>query len=186
MELKLSKAQTDNSFLDIKIQLRADYLPNKKNISVLDCYSGNGTIWTIIKSRFPDRTFEIVRLEKKITADGIYLNVDNEKYLASIELNDFDIIDLDAYGVPYKQLKILFQKGYKGIVFVTFIQSGMGRLPNGLLYDLGYSKQMVKKIPTLFSKNGLEKFKNFLWLNGIKRINYYQVLRKTYLHFNIH
>jgi hypothetical protein len=109
---------------------------------------------------------------------------DNLKYLKSIKL-DYDIVDLDAYGIPFKQLEILFKRNYIGTIIVTAIQSGMGVLPKGMLHKLGYQQSMVDKIPTLFSRNGIEKLKNYLYLYGVKQITGYFINRKNYFYFTI-
>jgi hypothetical protein len=59
----------------------------------------------------------------------------------------------------------------------------MGTLPNKLLNELGYNESMIKKCRTLFSKNGLEKFKQFLAINGVKEICGYFIDRKNYFYF---
>jgi hypothetical protein len=95
------------------------------------------------------------------------------------------VIDADAYGVPYKQLKEIFKKKFKGILFVTYIQSMYGKLPSAMLYELGYTKTMLQKIPTIFNTNGIEKFKAWLSLYGIKNILRISYNRKHYLAINL-
>lgn len=126
-------------------------------------------------------------IDKKKTK-SVNLHGNNKKYLKELNLKQFNIIDLDAYGVPVKQLEIIFknetlQNGT--IIFFTFIQSVFGKLPKQLLKIYGYTEQMIKKIPTLFNRNGLEKFKYFLAINDIKKIWYIQIDNKTYGYFKI-
>lgn len=108
---------------------------------------------------------------------------DNEKYLLGMDVNTFDIIDVDAYGSPFKILEILFKQNYTGIVHATFIQSLMGGLNHDLLIKLGYTVEMIKKCPTLFSKNGFDKFCEYLALNGVDQVNYLDIGRKFYFWF---
>lgn len=61
----------------------------------------------------------------------------------------------------------------------------MGKLPNELLISLGYTKEMIRKIPTLFNRNGVEKLKNYLSLYDIKQIIGYFIDRKNYFYFII-
>jgi len=103
--------------------------------------------------------------------------------LGGLELSRFDIIDLDAYGSPYKQLKSVFASNYGGYVCCTFIQTMAGRLDNELLENLGYTKKMIEKIPTLFSRNGLSKMMTYLNTNGINEIVGYFSGRKNYFYF---
>ena len=178
----MSKVLTENSFLELKVGLRLDHLPNKEKISVLDCYSGNGYIWGSVRKK-TSKQIALVRLEKEAGRSGFYLKGENTKYMAAMDLSAYDVIDLDAFGVPFDQLEILFRQNYRGVVFVTFIQSGMGNLPRKMLGVLGYTPEMVKKCPTLFSRDGLSKLKRYLALRGVSSVSYYNIGRKTYLYF---
>lgn len=174
--------KTDNSYFDEKVQLRIDCTKNKKSVSVLDCFSGTGKLWQSVKSKTKSKII-ITSIEKEPGKNKMALPGDNLKYLKSIDLTKFDIIDLDAYGIPIAQLNILFERKYKGIVIVTAIQSGMGQLPKKMLYEIGYTKEMVNKIPTLFNRNGIDKLKKYLYLYGIQSINGYFIDRKNYFYF---
>jgi len=180
----MSNQQIENSFLKSKIKLRLSHLPAKNSINVLDMFSADGKIWDAIKQSMTEKKFNILRIEKKPDKKGIYLQGDNLKFLKSIDLQKFDIIDIDAFGVPYNQLKFIFQSGYKGIIFVTFIQSVFGCLPSKMLLDIGYTENMINKCPTLFYKNGDKKFFQWLALNGVKKISYMKSNKKIYLFFS--
>jgi hypothetical protein len=167
------------------VALRLNNIPKKERLSVIDAYHGAGTIWKNIQKKYPGK-INILKIDKEEKDNESFIFIgDNEKYLSSLNLSNYDVIDLDAYGVPYEQLKILFDKKYHGVVFVTFIQTVMGAHPFEFLSDLGYTKNMVEKCPTMFFKNGLEKFKNWLWLNGVKKIRLRCHGRKNYLAFQI-
>ncbi|MBA7476231.1 hypothetical protein ES707_11613 [subsurface metagenome] len=180
----MNSVQTDNSFLDTKIKLRIDNLP-AGDCNVLDCYTGTGLIWKTIKER-TKRRINVLGMDLK-KLNGIYLHGDNLKFLASMDISKFNIIDLDAYGVPYNQLKIIFSQKLQPetIVFVTFIQSIYGGLPHGMLMDLGYNSLMIKKCPAIFFRNGFEKFKQYLAIKGIGQIKHYSHKKKHYLCFSI-
>ena len=184
----MSKVQTDNSYFDVKVKLRVDNLPRGK-CQVLDCFAGDGNIWEEIKHKNPQRHIEVLRIDAKKSKAGVYLKGDNRKFLPTLDLNQFNVIDLDAYGVPYHQLKLLFstQLTKPIVVFVTFIQSMYGQLPTIFLGELGFSKTMVKKCPSLFNQNGFEKLKQYLALNGIRKIKHYNdhTNRKHYLCFTL-
>ena len=176
--------KTDNSHLKQKVELRIKYLPDKTKIKVLDCFAGKGTIWRQVKKE-SDKQIQIISIEKEKGKNKSALEGDNVKYLLSMDLTKFDIIDLDAYGIPFEQLEILFKRNYKGIVFITAIQSIIGKIPNGLLIKLGYTQKMINKIPSLFNRNGIEKVKNYLYLCGIEYIKGYFIGRKNYFVINI-
>jgi hypothetical protein len=176
--------KTDNSYFKEKVQLRIDSLPDKKEIFVLDCFSGTGSIWNEVK-KSTKKNIQVLSIEKESGKNSVALVGSNLKYLNILELSKFDIIDLDAYGIPYPQLNILFKRKYKGIVHVTAIQSGMGQLPKGMIKELGYTEQMIKKIHSIFNTKGVEKLKNYLYLHGINNIEGYFINRKNYFYFKL-
>ncbi len=182
----MSSAQTDNSHFEVKVRLRTDNLP-KGPCRVLDLYGGTGRIWETIKERNPKRNIRVLRIDKKPDRGGVYLLGDNSKFLQALDPGQFNVIDLDAYGVPYKLLKWLFERshGRPTTIFTTFIQSLYGCLPAGFLADLGYNRAMVQKCPSLFYRNGFAKLKRYLAANGVTKIKHYSDAsnRKHYLCF---
>jgi hypothetical protein len=181
----MSKVQTDNSHFQEKVGLRIDTIERlkKKDISVLEAFSGDHLIWTEIKKRMPKIQIDVLRIDQKDDKKGIYLKGDNLKFIKGLDLSKFDIIDLDAYGSPSKHLGIVFDSQFTGYVHCTFIQSGMGRLDNQLLIANGFTPQMIKKIPTLFCRSGIEKMKNYISMHGIEEITGYFIERKNYFYF---
>ncbi|MBE3094663.1 MAG: hypothetical protein IMZ52_06490, partial [Actinobacteria bacterium] len=165
----MKQKQTDNSFLADKIALRINNIPKKEFLRVVDAYHGSGSIWKNIQEQYGGK-INILKIDKEQKDDCFMLLGDNNKYLEAIDLNKYDVIDLDAYGIPFEQLQMLFKKKYHGIVFVTFIQTVMGALPHEFLNDLGYSKNMVERCPTLFFKNGFKKLCDWLKINGVNKI----------------
>lgn len=157
-------------------------LTEKKILKVIDAYSGRGTIWKNIQKRYAGE-IKITKIDKEQKQDVFMLLGDNTKFLISMPLHKYDVIDLDAYGVPYEQLKIIFNSKFRGLVFVTFIQSFVGRLNDDFLQDLGYTKAMIDKCPSLFCKDGLEKLERWLYLNGVRNITIRNHSRKSYLGF---
>jgi SAM-dependent methyltransferase len=180
----MNKVQTDNSFLLAKVKLRMNHLPETDPVRVLDAYCGNGIIWDYIKKK-SGRDIRVLGIDKKADAAMIYLIGDNVKFMKRMRLEKFDVIDLDAYGVPFEQLEYVLsydkKKNLHHRIFVTFIQSVFGRLPDGMLKRLGFTEAMIQKIPTLIMRNGIEKFKNYLALMGVKNISIKSEIKKHYL-----
>ena len=179
----MNKVQTDNSFVADKTMLRVRHLSKKKDITVLEAFGGDGTIWDNVRNIVKEKNIRTVRIDVKKNKRGTYLIGDNEKFLQRMNLQDYDIIDLDAYGVPIRQIEALYaNKTYTGqTVFLTFIQSYMSALPFKMLYKLGFSKNMLEKIPTLFARNGIKRFNEYLSLQGIKKIYIKTHARKNYI-----
>jgi hypothetical protein len=171
--------KTDNSYLEDKIQLRLGMLP-AKDITVLDCYGGYGHIWKEIAKRFPHKIKRtgIDKEKRPHTLQG-----DNLKWLLSLDLSKYDVIDLDAYGIPYEQLRVLFRRGYRGVVFVTAIQSVMGQLPKRMLSDHGISGRAFSLCPTIWGKVGFELLLGYLAENGVESIRHRGYSRKHYFGF---
>lgn len=168
----MSEHKTDNSALEEKLLLRQNSIEllKKPTIKVLDCFGGEGIIWNEVRSRNPGLEILSVRIDKRYDLPGIYLRGDNLKYLQSIPLQDFDVIDLDAYGSPFEQLEIIFRRSYKGIIHCTFIQSALGSIQHELLKKAGYNKRMITKCPTLFRNSAFDIFSTYLALNGVQTI----------------
>lgn len=173
---------TENSFFEDKVALRLAHLPKKDTVKILDCYSADGSLWREIQGR-TEQKLQVLRIEKEKGKKGTYLPGDNLKYLSAFDLDAFDVIDLDAFGVPYFQLKILFERGYGGHVYVTFIQSMFGRLPPPMLEEIGFTAAMVEKAPILFSKGGRSRLLQYLALHGVPKTQIISIGRKHYLHF---
>lgn len=177
--------KTDNSYFNEKVSLRLASLKliKGKDINVLDAFSGDGKLWEIIKNKI-SKNINVTRIEIKPDAKGVYLKGDNLKYLSGMDLNKYDIIDLDAYGSPFRQLELIFKRKYIGIVHCTFIQTMSGGINHSLLEFNGYSKKMISKCPTLFYKNPVDKLFNYLAYNGIKNIIFIKPTeRKIYFYF---
>jgi len=173
----LSRVQIDNSYLSEKIILRKNAIEKLKKKNVLDLFCGNKLIWSNIEH---DKYLGIdIKTDKNIKGD-------NRKYIPRLDLSIYNIIDIDAYGVPYKQIELILKNKTldKGsIIFFTFIQTVFGAIDNSMLLRLGYSREMIKKIPTIFYKNGFDKFKKYLSVENIKNINYINIDNKYYGYF---
>ncbi len=117
--------KTNNSYLADKVALRVAHLPDREVLRVMDCYAGSGVVWSAVK-KLTGRRIAVLPIDISADVDGFHLAGDNKQYLETMDLSRFDVIDLDAYGVPYDQLKIVLDRGFHGTVFVTFIQSVFG------------------------------------------------------------
>jgi hypothetical protein len=176
--------KTNNSHLAAKVFLRTRYLPGGSSLKILDAFHGQGEIWARICQLHPEKKITVVGIDKNFQAKGV-LRGDNLKYLSAFDLSVFDAIDLDAYGRPYRQLDLLFKKGYRGQVYLTDIQMAIGGVPKILARSLGYSDDMVRQCPTLFAKKSPEQMKLYLAAKGVERVAYFYFSynTKTYLTF---
>lgn len=181
----MKQTDNDSSMLEVKIELRERLVRGKEKVSVLECFSGDGILWKEVKARHPECAISILRIDMKPDKKGIYLRGDNLKFISSMDLSVFDIIDLDAYGSPFPQLQLLFKKKYSGMVVCTFIQTVLGQLNKSFLEELGFTQRMIKKCPTLFNISGFDKMKSYLAKKGVKKILAYSENRKNYFSFHV-
>jgi len=57
-------------------------------------------------------------------------------------------------------------------------------LPVRMLEKIGYTRKMIKKCPTFFNRNGIEKFKQYLAINGVKKVSIIEKNNKKYLYIS--
>jgi hypothetical protein len=178
--------KTDNHYTGDKIALRIRYTPFKPDgVTVLDCFGGKGVIWRAVQKK-TGHIIHRTAIDQRDDIDQFHLHGNNQKILAGMNLNQFDVIDLDAYGIPFGQLQQVFEKSKKPtIVFVTMIQTMHGRMPSEFLIDVGFSNEQIKKAPTLLCKRGWKLFLIWLAQKGVTRIVHRSKSRKHYLAFGI-
>jgi len=179
----MAQTKVNNSFLKDKIALRMNHLP-AGDLRVLDCFSGSGLIWQAIIKACPERSIKVLPIDERDYDGAFRLPGDNRRYLQELDLSRFNVIDLDAYGVPVDQVNTVIDRGFAGVVFVTFIQSLYGIMPYNVFTPIGFSETQVKKCPTLFSERGWQYFREYLAARGVTRITHRSYGRKHYLAFN--
>lgn len=163
----------DNSHLEEKLVIRREVIQklNKPQIKVLELYAGKSVMWSILMDEFKDTVqIELFSIEKERGKNPRALQGDNLKFINGIDLNRFDVIDVDAYGIPSKQLIAIQRKQYKGWLIVTAIQVFIGTLPKEVILANGVTNQMIKKSPALFSIKGFRYIKNFMYALGSRYI----------------
>jgi hypothetical protein len=176
--------KTDNDFIRDKMDLRVAHLPDG-DITVLDCFSGKGMIWRGVQ-KITGRKISTLPIDIRNDLTSFHLDGHNQQFMMTMDLSRFNVIDLDAYGVPHEQLQILFDRKYSGTVFVTFIQSFYGKMPLAILRGVGFIDEMIEKSPTLFGRRGWDYFRQWLAANGVTRIHHRSHHRKHYLCFMLH
>lgn len=177
--------KTDNHYLADKIFLRLRYANLSADPKILDCYGGMNKVWSGVH-RLSGNPVNRISIDKRNDLLDFHLHGDNEKILPSMDLSSYDVFDLDAYGIPYKQLCLIFEnRQHPAIVFVTMIQTMYGQMPKGLLVDIGFSETMFKKSPTLFGKRGWAFFLQWLAFKGVKKVVHRSKKAKHYMVFGI-
>lgn len=116
----------DNTNLAAKVELR-NYFLNliARPANVLECFAGakRGLYHACYESD------NVVGLDLKSSDKTI--KIDNEKFVASCDMSQYDFFDLDAYGSPYRLLLNIFNR--RSVIagkFVIVITDGMWRKLN--------------------------------------------------------
>lgn len=109
-------AKTDNHNLAAKLALRRHFLEKYKNpngFSVVDCFSGGEAIWSRLRREFSVREYLALDVKEKRGR----LKLDSLRYLQGEW--DHDVIDLDAYGSPWRHWNEVLVRKRSCIVFLT-------------------------------------------------------------------
>lgn len=112
-------AKTDNHNLPAKLALRRRLLAGAEAflggpLHVLDCFGGTEAIWTVLKAEFPVAEY----LSLDIKARRGRLKVDSARFVAERQ-ERFNVVDLDAYGMPWEHFASVLRWGRPLIVFLT-------------------------------------------------------------------
>lgn len=182
----MSQAKIDNSKLAEKINIRLlalEMAGADKHVKVLDLFHGTGKLWSIIKKMSPQK-IDVLGIDI-VDIDDVDVVANNMQILESIHLCQFDIIDADAYGSPYNQIKAIADKKYYGIIVYTNIRVGFGAVPKKMVLEAGYSEEMYEAVPTMFGKIGERLFYNWLYMSNVRMLHRYKTGRKEYGVFSL-
>lgn len=157
---------------------------NLGKLNVLDCFAGENKIWGNFKT---NRYYSI---EKELNK-GKNIHADNMKILPSLDLSNFNVIDLDSYGIPIEQLNAIFKnptlQGGTCIIY-TCIGNKMSTLNKFFVQYYGL-ESMYKNAKTLFNNFSYQMFIGYLYDNGIKTVYEYEEpsnnFYKKYGFFNV-
>lgn len=146
--------KTDNHDPTAKLDLRRHFLSRyHADIppAVFDCCQGDGTLWGKLRAEFLVRSYWGVDLKPKKGR----IKVDSVRVLECGGW-DFDVIDADTYGSPWKHYAALLPRVRKPVT--VFLTLGFGRQPEGSSV-CRYSLEAIGLAPlwnispiTLFSK----------------------------------
>lgn len=177
--------KTDNHFTGDKVAIRIAHTPWPENRPprVLDVFGGHGVVWRAIQ-RKTGRSVERVGIDNRHDLTAFHAHGDSIKVMSGLDLSRFDVVDLDGYGIPFDELCLTFERGYRGVVFVTCIQVLHGAMPAAMARALSIPDAVSREAPSLLARRGWELFKEWLALQGVGRIVHRSWRRKHYLAFS--
>src|SRR5437588_12024309 len=87
-----------------KVAVRLTVLPTDRPFRVLDCFAGDHDIWDIAQE-VVSQPIEVLHNDAN-PSYGTHLAMAAVDALRSLDLDRFDLIDLDAWGPPVDQMSI--------------------------------------------------------------------------------
>lgn len=110
--------KTDNKQIDMKLELREQVLRRAgvKACRVLDLFAGRGEIWTAMRSRI--KVVRYVPCDKTPRMPGtIRGDSTDERFLAAFDMRNFNVVDIDTYGEPWRPYRLLAERVVHPTVF---------------------------------------------------------------------
>lgn len=181
--MKAHSISTDNTGLKNKIRLRKECIQGLDEVRVLDLFAGENKIWKNIGT---DKYFGIEMEKNK----GKNLHANNLKVIPSLDLSEFNVIDCDAYGIPFEQIEALYKNDSlkKGtLIIYTAISSAFSGVNKKCLEEYGL-KEMYDKNKVLINKLALPLFFETLRKKGVKSVTEYEIVGtyvKKYGYFTV-
>ena len=168
--MNLHSTKTDNAHIESKINLRKLATKGLDELRVLDLFAGENKLWA---------SFEKARYYgvEKVKGKGANLHTDNIRVIQSLDLSDFNVIDVDSYGIPANQIYELYQNDtlQKGtIIIYTCITNKMSGL-NKCILDLFHLRDIYAKSKTIINGHAVEMFYGLLYSLGVRKVCEYEI-----------
>ena len=150
---KFKGKKTNNAKTDAKKKIRKKILSLISDPSVLEVYCGAGDmywdVWHEAQSYLGIDKLKFFDKRRTICGDAV-------KAVSSIDLSEFNIFDIDAYGSPYDVLKIIIEriprcKKQYGFVITDGISMDLrlGRICKGVRHFTGIDFHVAKRAAIL-------------------------------------
>lgn len=143
----MKRVWTENSHLGSKARLRADFIKTlgKTDLHILDAFAGDGHVWQRVQELLPDHKITYLGIDKKKYSRPEVIMGNNQKVMKGLDLNQFDLIDLDAFGFPWEQLQICAEQAPQVPVASTCISVTLGPTPFPVLKAAGIPKDWTNR-----------------------------------------
>lgn len=175
---------TENSHLSTKVRVRSAALARigKQKVNVLDAFAGEGIVWNRMKREHPELDITVLGIEKRKYLNPATIMGDNRKVMRGLDLTQFDLIDLDAFGCPWEQLTICAEQAPLVPVVATHIIVTLGPVPKPLLKAAGIPEEWAdrRKVPhALFNRWRWDWWENYCAQLGYREADYELHLDKS-------
>ena len=153
MMSKFNGVKTNNAKTNAKTEIRLSVLSEIENPKVLEVFCGAGEMYKNVWHNSEKYTGidKVKYFDERHTICG-----DAEKAVRLVDVNDYNVFDVDAYGSPYEILDFIVKKidlNYKKIGFVVTdgvnMDLKLGRVCKGLRHFIGYDFHIAKRANVL-------------------------------------
>lgn len=175
--------KTDNKSIYDKIFIRKQAIQGLEQVKVLDLFAGRNVLWNNI----PTQYYFGVDTEK---GKGKNLVADSHIVFDALDLSEFNVIDVDSYGISFDIYKKILQRNdlQNGTVIIyTAITNEFTRIRNEAKLEFGFDS-FYNKAPSLFNARAIDFFYEMLANYGIREVNYYEIrdhFKKHYGYFKV-
>lgn len=166
---KFNGVKTDNAPITAKRQIRLSILDKIKSPRVCEVFCGAGEMYRSVWHKADDY---IGIDRRKFFDERKTICGDAEKAIRIINLNEYNIFDIDAYGSPYNILSYIVQnRTEKGsVAFIITDGSAMdlrlGRVGKGLRELSGIKNHILKRASNVHDELIIEAIKNIERITG--------------------
>jgi len=158
-----------SSNFHIKRELRIQALKEVKgNVKILDCFHGNGELWKSIMK--VGLEFDLLGIDINPSLSPFEtIQGDNIEVVKSLDIEKYNIVDLDAYTNPIPLLKYLYPRAKDGTVFIyTLILVRFAYTNNDLVEESG-GKNIRSKSRTILNRSYGEMWSSLLYKLGVTK-----------------
>lgn len=181
MSKQTKRKHTDNTHTEIKVAVRQEAIANLPDgVRVLDCFCGNNVLWKSVAppcpvpgaqaQGFPDVYLGLEKVKGKGSRN---IHGDNLRLIPSLDLSRYNVIDLDAYGIPGAQLIALLRNKTlpdSVVIVYTAIGGAIARGQKKLMSATGIRSEAYEKCPMLWNKKMLDLWYFFLLKIGVEKV----------------
>lgn len=154
-----------SSNINDKIAIRREAVKGLKEIKVLDCFHAKGELWNRMTSYRTINDLLGIEKNKHLKSVNKVVYGNNLQVMSKIDIDHYNVIDLDAYGSPLEQMEIVFKRAKKPkIVIYTFCFSGLSGIPNIMVVD----KRITERCKTILNSYFDDMFSYYLHRHGVK------------------
>lgn len=173
-----------SNYFNLKVDMRLESLPDSP-VKVLECFAGEGKLWDAVQKRF-NHHIKRTRIDINEYPGTGNIKGDSLRIIIKINLDGYDLIDLDSWGSPISHLDVIFKREWRGIVHCTYC-CPIPLNPQKKLARVYYKmdNEVIKEKPSIFAKNLEEMILKYMFLNGVKDITGYLSPKHNYFYFNL-